>query len=266
MNRSFRAFLVVVAVIQAVFGVGFALRIPAVTQLWLAILPEATPLSLSFVGSIFAAAAASTLWCIVSGEDGALAGIGLDYLVILVPVTVFLFQLAAGGPLLIFAVLCILGAIFGAILFYFAQKIPIRDARPQPRLVRFAFGFFIVALLIVGGALVLKTPNVLPWPLSVNESVIYGWMFLGAAAYFVYALVRPSWGNSGGQLAGFLAYDVVLAFPFLARFGSEIPPQFLVGHLLYTAVVLFSGALAIYYLFINPETRLTGRRVVRVAA
>jgi hypothetical protein len=105
--------------------------------------------------------------------------------------------------------------------------------------------------------MVLKVPGItMPWPISTNESVVYGWMFLGAAAYFAYALVYPAWGNTGGQLAGFLAYDLVLIFPFIARLGSNIPPQFVVGHIIYIVVVTYSGLLAIYYLFIDPQTRM----------
>jgi hypothetical protein len=33
-------------------------------------------------------------------------------------------------------------------------------------------------------------------------SVVIGWMFVGAALYFVYGLLRPSWLNSAGQLIG----------------------------------------------------------------
>jgi hypothetical protein len=270
MNRTFRTFLFIVAIVQIIFAIGFVLRVPAAIELWMSILPGATPLSLAFVGSIFAAAGASTLWClVVLSEDGALAGIGLDYLTILIPVSIFTLQIAAiegGTPILIFAVLCVLGVVFGGVLFFLSRNIPIRDPRPQPRLVRISFAIFVVALLIVGGSMVLKVPNVLPWPLSVNESVIYGWMFLGAAAYFAYSLLRPSWGNSAGQLAGFLAYDLVLVIPFLTRFGSGIPPQFMLGHIIYTVVVLYSGALAIYYLFINRETRVSRQRVLESAA
>jgi hypothetical protein len=202
-------------------------------------------------------------------RSGALAGIALDYLTILIPVSIFILQIAAvegGTPILIFAVLCVLGVVFGAILFLLSRNIPIRDPRSQPRFVRISFGIFIVALLLVGGSMVLKVPNVLPWPLSVNESVLYGWMFLGAAAYFAYSLLRPSWGNSAGQLAGFLAYDLVLVIPFLTRFGSGITPQFMPGHIVYTVVVLYSGLLAIYYLFINRGTRVSRQRALATSA
>ena len=270
MNRAFWRLLIVVAIIQAISGIGFALHVPFVTELWQSIVPGATPLSVSFVGSIFAAAAASTLWCAVSSrEEGALTGIALDYLAIFVPLSIFGIQIGTAegrsAPVL-FGAACAIGIVFGAALLYLSRKIQIRQTLPQPRLVRLSFIVFIIALLIVGGGMVLKIPNIMPWSLSPAESVIYGWMFLGAAAYFTYSILYPSWGNSGGQLAGFLAYDVVLIFPFVARFGTTIPQQFVMGHIIYTTVVTYSGLLAIYYLFVYPETRLIRQRASGAAA
>ena len=83
-------------------------------------------------------------------------------------------------------------------------------------------------------------------------------MFLGAALYFIYALIRPSWLNAAGQLAGFLAYDAVLIVPFLTRLPT-VSPENQVGLTIYTGVVIYSGLLAIYYLFIHPPTRLWAR-------
>ncbi len=256
MNRYFRIFLILVAVVQALFAVGFALRVEVITRAW--ILPNTSILSFIFIGSIFAAAAASTLWCIFTAEEGALAGIGLDYLTILAPLSIFSLQIANGSTrLMVFAGLCIAGAVVGLAIFLHTRGITIRDTRPQPRLVRYSFIVFIIALLIVGGGLALKMPDVLPWIVTPEGSVMYGWMFLGAAAYFAYALLRPSWGNSSGQLIGFLAYDLVLILPFITRFSTEIPPQYVVGHIIYTIVVIYSAVLAIYFLFINPSTRLS---------
>ena len=86
-------------------------------------------------------------------------------------------------------------------------------------------------------------------------SVIMGWMFLGAAVYFAYGLLRPSWVNSAGQLIGFLAYDVVLVVPFLLRLPG-VTSENRLGLSIYTGVVIFSSLLAGYYLFVNKTTRL----------
>ena len=117
------------------------------------------------------------------------------------------------------------------------------------------FIIFIVALLIVGGRLVLKVPNSIPWKITPELSVVMGWMFLGAAMYFVYGLLRPSWLNSTGQMIGFLAYDIVLIVPFLSRLPTTAPEN-QVGLIIYTLVVIYSGLLAFYYLFLHKPTRL----------
>lgn len=72
---------------------------------------------------------------------------------------------------------------------------------------------------------------------------------------FSLAMLRSGWVNAAGQLAGFLAYDLVLIVPFLTRLPA-VAPHFRLGLIIYTTVVAFSGALAIYYLFINRSTRL----------
>jgi hypothetical protein len=215
-------------------------------------------MSFIFLASIFAAAAASTLWAVLAGESRGLTGIALDYLMILVPMSILVFQLAASGrssSLMIFGVICVLGALFGLGLGLWSRRMPVHDTRPVPRLVRWSFGFFVIALIIAGGALVLKTPNILPWQVTTVSAVIYGWMFLGAAAYFGYGLLRPGWYNAAGQLVGFLAYDVVLIWPFLTQFPT-ISDQARPSLIIYTLVVSLSALMAIFYLFINPTTRL----------
>jgi hypothetical protein len=80
-------------------------------------------------------------------------------------------------------------------------------------------------------------------------------MFVGAAIYFAYGLLRPSWVNAAGQLAGFLAYDVVLIVPFLMRLPT-VAPELRFSLITYVVVVSYSGLLAIYYLFLHQGTHL----------
>lgn len=86
-------------------------------------------------------------------------------------------------------------------------------------------------------------------------SIVVGWMFFGASIYFAYALVRPSWVNATGQLLGFLAYDLVLIGPFVSRL-STVSAEHRPGLILYTAVLVYSGMLAIWLLFIRRDTRM----------
>jgi hypothetical protein len=262
MQRTLRSVLLVISIIQAFFAVAFFFQWPIAVQIWP--WPNTGRLSYYFISSIFAAAAAATLWCLWAREHGALAGIGLDYLTIFAPIAILSFQVAGSAEdsavanaIRLFGVSAVLGALFGLAIFLWANRIPFRDPRPMPALVRWSFVIFIIALLIVGGSMVLKTPNILPWPLTEELSVVIGWMYLGAAAYFAYALLRPGWGNTAGQLVGFLAYDIVLIVPFLERL-STVPPEFQASQIVYTAIVIYSGLLAIYFLFLSPRTRIWG--------
>ncbi len=256
MSRSLRVLLFAICAFQLFFAVAFFFRWPLAVSLWP--FEGTTPLTFVLIASFFAAAAASTLWPIVTGHDGALAGVGLDYVVILGPMATYLFLLAArGNPgLALYGVIVGLGAVFGAWLFGWGRHRPLDTSVPMPPLVRGSFVAFVAALLFVSVRLFLGIPT-LPWPLTPELSVLAGCMFLGAAAYFVYGLLRPSWANAGGQLAGFLMYDLVLIVPLL-RALPNVAPEFRAALMVYLAVVIYSGLLAVYYLFINRPTRLWG--------
>ena len=96
---------------------------------------------------------------------------------------------------------------------------------PQP--VRLSFGAFAVILAGAGVALVLHA-NIFPWQLGEETSVM---------------------------LAGFLAYDLVLLAPFLAKFGTAHGGT-LVSLTIYVAFLVYSGAIASYYLFTSSATRI----------
>ena len=88
------AFFLVCAIL-IVLAVAFFLQLPFFIKLWP--FQGTTPLTFIFVSSICAAAAASPFWSVATRQYGALAGIGLDYLVMLAPVSIVLFQMAAGS-------------------------------------------------------------------------------------------------------------------------------------------------------------------------
>jgi hypothetical protein len=256
MDPRVRAILLAIAAVQTVCAIGFVFGISAVTAVW----PFAgtTPLSFTFIGSIFAAAAASTTWCVLVGSERALTGIALDYLTILAPAAVISLLSAAGGAsagVAAYGAACLLGCLFGLWLIRRGLSHGWRDARPLPGPVRLAFGLFIVALLLVGGALAIRVPNIMPWTITPELSTLFGLMFLGAAAYFGFGLVEPRWENAGGQLAGFLAYDVVLIVPFLQRLPT-IDESLRINLVIYTAVVAGSGLLALWYLALDRRTRI----------
>jgi hypothetical protein len=251
--------LTVILIVQAVLGLLFAFDVSWAVALFP--FEGRTPLSNIFIGSIFLAAAASTAWCVIEGSGRAVAGIALDYTAIFVPFAVVSFASAAGAPadrapaVAAFGASCTAATLFGLWLLRWALGHPWRDPRPLPRPVGISFAVFTAALIPVGLALVLRVPGILPWAVTPELSTLFGLMFLGAAAYFAFGLLDRRWENGGGQLAGFLAYDLVLIVPFVVRLPT-IAPDLLPNLVVYTAVVAGSGVLAIWYLALHARTRV----------
>jgi hypothetical protein len=255
-NRLLRRFFIGLTVVQIGVALGFCFQVPFIVALFP--LPYSDSINPIFLGSILLAAAASAGWCLWTRSDGALSGVMLDYVTIFVPLGIYGWQLYSERPtsvMLVFVMVSVVAVVFGAAMFLYTVRIPIPKSPPMPRLVRISFLIFVVGLIFFGGQMVLRTPGILPWQTTSATIIIYGWMFIGAASYFAYGLLRPSWHNAGGQLAGFLAYDLVLIIPFLLLL-PEISRQRLPNLIIYLVFLSYSGLLAIYYLFINRETRL----------
>lgn len=234
-------------------AIGFIFQLPFTTNLWP--WPDGR-LSYLFVGSVLAAASVAALWIGWTGELGALPAGLLNILVIAVTTPIYFFQLALQDGhmnMLPFGIVALLVAIVSGALFLRTHRIPINDSRPIPQLVRVSFGVFIAALILAGMALVFRTP-IFPWALNPDSSVIFGCIFIGDAFYFLYGLYHPRWHNALGQLLSFLVYDLVLIVPFLSLFQT-IEPEHLLSLIVYVTALIYSGGIAIYFLFVNRQTR-----------
>jgi hypothetical protein len=256
-TRPARAALVAAGLAMLVGTVAFGYRWSWATDLWP--WPD-TNLSYIFIASILAAIAIPTVWIGLSGEMGAIEAGAVDLTVTYVGMTVYLITIAGdpGQPALgaYIAVFAIAAASTIAVLAV-SRRLDLRDPRPMPAVVRAWFAFFACVLIAVS-ALLIAHVAVFPWPLRPESSRMFGLIFLGAAAYFVHGFFRPRWANATGQLAGFLAYDVVLIVPFIRHF-HEVHGTKLISLIVYTAVLVASGALAIVYLFVRRETRVWPR-------
>ena len=136
MIKPARYTLLLICAVQFFLAIAFFLQLPFAVNLWP--FPGTTPLTFIFVSSIFAAAAASTLWAVASKNYGALAGIGLDYLTILLPVSILSFQLGANSEtpeLTIYGIACLVGVLFGLGLLLWSIRIPIDNTVPLPGIV-----------------------------------------------------------------------------------------------------------------------------------
>ena len=251
--KLLRGLTIVGGLVILIFAFGYIFQLPFAVTTW----PwEDGRYSFLFVGSILAAISAAALWVGWTGEFGALPAGALNIFVIAITTSIYFFKLVSQGrsDLTLYGLLSALSAVVSLIAIFWSLRIPLKDSRPMPKLVRTSFWIFIASLFLTGGALILQVP-IFPWALNPDTSVIFGCIFLGDAFYFLYGMFRPQWHNALGQLLSFLAYDLVLIIPFIGLLNTVKPERY-VNLVVYLAVLLYSAGLAIYYLFINTQTRL----------
>jgi hypothetical protein len=254
MKRIFRTTFVILGILSFILTIGLFVQIPPLTGILLS--TGSFPMH-TFLASITASITASLLWIGFSGELGAAAGGAIDLAVFYTGLTIFqLLSPQFRSQPLLGVLLSLVGAIVSLGIFLWFRRYPIEDRRLQPLPLRISFGGFVVVLLLVGSALLLQVPNVFAWTLNPLSSAILGCFFLGSACYFLYGLVMPLWHNACGQLWSFLAYDIVLIVPFLVHF-TAVNPARLPSLIVNTIILVYSGALALYYLLIKNETRST---------
>ena len=251
--KIFRYIIVLGGLVILALAIGFIFRIPIATSLWP--WPDGR-LSYLFIGSILAAVCVAAFWIGWTGELGALPAGSLNVLVIAVTTSFYFFQLALQEDrpdMIPPGIAALLMAIASGASFLWSRRLPLSDSRPMPLLVRVSFGIFIASLVFAGAALIFRAP-IFPWALNPDSSVIFGCIFLGDAFYFLYGLLRPRWHNALGQLWSFLAYDLVLIVPFLSLFKT-VEPEYLINLVVYVAVIIYIGSIAVYFVLINSPTR-----------
>jgi hypothetical protein len=264
MNRLFRWVLVLGGAAAIIYAAGFFLQASWATLVWPI---KSTRLSNIFISSILAAIGAPIVWIGLANEARAMVGGALNLLVTNAGFAASAFTFYSRNPqpsLLIFGVISCLIFIACIGLVIYGQRKPFLDTHRVPGIVRISFIIYAITLLLTSIALLARRPNVFPWALSGENSVMYGAIFLGAMWYFIYGVVYPVWSNARGQTIGFLAYDLVLIVPFILHFQG-VRPEMLTSLIVYTAVISYSGLLALYYLFIHPATRFSFFRKTNIS-
>lgn len=250
-----RGLLMATGLVLLLLCVGFMAQWSWVIALWP--WPDSR-LSYLFLASIMAAIAVPVLWIGWSQEIAAVKAGALDFAVnytILGSLVWWLREPAStwvSVPLVVG--LCAVSSLFNLWLYSRVRTISFKDARPTPTLLNISFLVFALVLIAVGIALAMRYPVVFPWPLLPQTSLVFGCIFLGAAMYFLYGFVFAVWGNMRGQLLGFLAYDVILIVPFWEH-TRNVAPEHQLSLMVYLGVIVYSMVLAVYYLFIQSQTR-----------
>jgi hypothetical protein len=263
-TKTVRAALVVMGIVTLIVAAGFALSVSPFTEIW----PLGDAVAVNrFLGAYLAGIAASLLWIGLSGDLGAaVAGaISLSVSYTGLAIAWLTLPLGAAEPRLRpIALLWVCGALVSVGLAFYFRRYRIQNAQPLPRTVSVSFGVFALLLAFVGGALLLRTPNIFPLPLVPAASALIGSAFLGSSSYFLYSLRFPLWRNACAQLWGFLAYDLALIVPLASRLGS-IDTAHRPAMMMNVAVLVFSGSLAICFLLIVRATRVWSLHQVRKA-
>lgn len=257
MNRVLPGVFMVVGLGAFALAYGFFLEQEWALSVW----PfPAKKLGHIFLSSIFAAIGAPILWMGISREWAAVAGGAINLAVTAfglawLGISSSFRQPAPKEHVLAFGIAMAMFMLACLVQWTVTRRLSFKDTRPIPKPVRASFSVFGVLLTCLGAILITQTANVFPWPIEGANQITYGFIFLGAACYFIYANLVPVWGNAQGQLAGFLAYDLVLIVPYLQHF-AKVPDALRPNLIIYTAVLIYSGLLAIYYLFLHPTLRL----------
>jgi hypothetical protein len=258
--RSLPLALGATAIAAAALAIGFASQASWATGMW----PfETGRLSNFFLAAILAAIAVSTLWVSATRDWGALRASALFPFLALSAIAVYLVVQQASGAhsgLVPFAIGTTLAATYALALMLAGARVELQHRRPLPRLIRVSFVVFAAVLATAGVALTAGADDVIPWPVGEESLVIFGFVFLGAAASYLCGALRPVWGYAYAPLLGFLAYDVLLLPPLVGHF-SDVSPDQRASLILYVGALLYSAALASYYLLIRRDTRLWARRV-----
>jgi hypothetical protein len=252
--KLFRYLTLLAGVVTLVLAFGFLFQNSIATSLWP--WPDGR-YSYLFIGSILAAASVAMLWIGWTGLFAALPAGALNIFVIALCSGIYFFQLALGqgrSTLIPYGIASLVTAIASGGSFLWSRQFSLSDPRPTPLLVRLSFGIFIASLFFAGVALLFRAP-IFPWNLNPDTSILFGCIFIGDAFYFLYGIIQPRWQNAFGQLLSFLAYDLVLIGPFLAL-SKTVDSDRSLGLIVYIVILLYSGALAVYYLFIDAKTRV----------
>lgn len=255
---------VVTGLLFLVVAAAFYFRWPMVADVWpwTGYNSSLSNLSYIFISSVLAAFAAPLLWMGLAGEVRAAIPITIDVIIVLLGTGLFTLQDYAqnnSGPTVLRAGIIMLVSVpLAVVVLWASRKFPLKNKTMLSPVLRFIFGFVCIALLISGYELLTKSPTIFPWPLSAETSVVYGWAFWGALGYFLYGLLQPYWVYAAGPLLGLLVYDLVLIFPYIAHLNA-VTPDHRTSLIIFMAFIIFSGIVAIYYCFINQQTRIWRR-------
>jgi hypothetical protein len=268
-RRWARPAALVLGIVVAIVSAGLAWQQEWATDLWP--WPDVR-MTYIFLASIGAAIVTPLIWAAVTNEIGSLIPVFLLLALGQMAIGVYFSIRLIRHDETMLASMIIFSFLSAAVMTYLYQwslHIPLDDQRGTPRYVQIAFLLFEVVLIPVGLALILQADNVFPWDLEPQTSTVIGFIFWSAAVLFAWCYLHPDWAYAGPALAGFLAYDLVLIVPYIdmllnrdttkSMYGASGEEVNIKSLVVYIPVILFSGAVAAWAIFVDRRTRVWGR-------
>lgn len=265
LGDRWRAIIGVAAVLNLAAAAYLTTQPSAVIDRW----PwELTRLSVLFLAAMLAALGVAAVWIAASGQRGALPAGFLNLAVTLGGIALWLARTDPDRRSIATALGAL--AVVNVALFVRTHRaprsraVPVAAPDPPPSLpgpVRWSFVAYVVVLLTVGIVLITGGDGIVPWHLGEGTAEVFGWIFVGDACFFAYALRWPSEDAGRAQLWAFLGYDLVLLGP-LAATATTVAADQRVNLALYLAVLVQSAGLALWVLVVRPATRGRTRSAV----
>ena len=254
-DRRIRYILIAVAIPALLLGLGFIVNLPPVTGGWPCV---ATRLTYLFLAAVSFAFAAPVFWAAWKWDFAAVAGVALTVAVCYVLFSIMILTMIGPNQGIWLNLILAIGvalAGFGGFIFG-ANRVP-KDQRVTPMWVRALFGVFAALLIVSGGAMMLRTANILPWVVDAESAQLIGALFVGNSAIFLWAIARPVWTHATAAWLAFITYDLLLVLPLVTHL-SDVQSEHTLGLWLYLGVLVVSFVAGVYALFIDPKLRIVG--------
>lgn len=171
-----------------------------------------------FLSGIVVAIAIPLAWVAWRNEPGALRALGMTLGFGATSLGVYLLALGRerdDRELLLGGAGYVVAGIVMALIWLWARRLPLGDARPLPLLVRAGIAAIVLPLVAVGVPLTFQVEDVFPWRLAPESSTMFGLIFLSAALLFGWIALHPKRAYGEMALAAFLGYTLVLAVPYI---------------------------------------------------
>jgi hypothetical protein len=247
----------IISILLFIFALGLYFHFPSAQEQW--IWPVKTSaLGFSFVGAWFAGGVSPLIYSGLFRQLSPLRALAFAGLVSTGGSAYFLYSkhdIVGNERYLPFSILFALGFLVIIYIFIKSNRGYLRDDNSVSTVIRWAFLLFSILLFLSGLGLVQNRPNIFPIALAPDMQDIYGWFFLGSAAYFFYGFLKPSRYNVTGQMISFLVYDLLLIPPYL-KYTADVPTGLQTSLIIYLSVLFISAIFCLYYLFFDYRTRM----------